>query len=424
MGLKKLGKQPVERKHEITAPIQKIHNPLSCSQIEAQINEGGMDPLSLLKQFKSKQAEKRRVELPTFKGIEKDVEEILLIPKYKAPKKMKLLRFHDNQRPSYFGTFSKKSKIIKGRNPLAKDAVLFNYEVDSDDEWEEEPEGEDLGNSGDEKEKEREKEDEEQEISDDEVWMVPDGYLSENEGAIDPIADTPEMNVPEVEIDEKELQDKKKKLHDEAQKQISKNSKKEILKPTYCGVFFDLTREGTHNNQLTRYKIEVLVDNLPIDVQQLTEMEIEPKKSSAKIVPDSVLPELVKFINGKSDNLNKILQEFKESHSFISKTQLELKIKEIATKEKRLGFEKACWFVNSDLLKTFGIPDAVPTGSPVKSPIRRMAPTMLYTTINTTPSPLKTKTQPKNEVPNELQSQILNQINKNPKMEEPITIKD
>ena len=31
------------------------------------------------------------------------------------------------------------------RRPLALDKVLLDYEVDSDEEWEEEPEGEDLG---------------------------------------------------------------------------------------------------------------------------------------------------------------------------------------------------------------------------------------------------------------------------------------
>lgn len=49
---------------------------------------------------------------------------------------IKLLQFHDNFRPAYFGTYSKTSRQIGPRNPLAKDTAAFNYEVDSDEEWE------------------------------------------------------------------------------------------------------------------------------------------------------------------------------------------------------------------------------------------------------------------------------------------------
>ena len=41
------------------------------------------------------------------------------------------------------GTFSKSSRIISGRRPFAKDYSVFNYDYDSEAEWEEEdPEGE------------------------------------------------------------------------------------------------------------------------------------------------------------------------------------------------------------------------------------------------------------------------------------------
>ncbi len=75
---------------------------------------------------------------------------------------MKLLRFHDNTRPAYFGTFSKTSKVVTGRRPFVQDEKLFDYEVDSDAEWEEEGEGEVLS-SEDEKDKEEEEDDDEEE---------------------------------------------------------------------------------------------------------------------------------------------------------------------------------------------------------------------------------------------------------------------
>lgn len=40
------------------------------------------------------------------------------------------------------GTFSKTSRIVSGRKPFAKDYSIFNYDYDSEAEWEEEdPEG-------------------------------------------------------------------------------------------------------------------------------------------------------------------------------------------------------------------------------------------------------------------------------------------
>ena len=46
-------------------------------------------------------------------------------------------------RPPYYGSWSRGSAAVTGRRPLARDA-LMDYELMSDQEWEEEPEGEDL----------------------------------------------------------------------------------------------------------------------------------------------------------------------------------------------------------------------------------------------------------------------------------------
>lgn len=90
--------------------------------------------------------------------------------------RMKLLQFSENHRPAYWGTWNKKTTIIRPRNPWAQDRVnhrigvphgggllcamfhhdahalfslqnLLDYEVDSDDEWEEEEPGESLSHS-------------------------------------------------------------------------------------------------------------------------------------------------------------------------------------------------------------------------------------------------------------------------------------
>ena len=41
----------------------------------------------------------------------------------------KMLKFKENYRPAYYGTWRKKSSIIKPRAPLNKDTDIFDYEV-------------------------------------------------------------------------------------------------------------------------------------------------------------------------------------------------------------------------------------------------------------------------------------------------------
>jgi hypothetical protein len=53
------------------------------------------------------------------------------------PVRMKLLQFHDNRRPAYYGTWRRHSAFVGPRRPHAQDVQILDYEVDSDDEWEE-----------------------------------------------------------------------------------------------------------------------------------------------------------------------------------------------------------------------------------------------------------------------------------------------
>jgi hypothetical protein len=87
----------------------------------------------------------------------------------------KLLQFAEDVRPPYFGT---KSAPKLFRNYLHRYEEL-DYEYDSEAEWEDEGEGEELGS---EEEPEEEQEDEEDE---EEKWVVPHGYLSDDEGNSD-----------------------------------------------------------------------------------------------------------------------------------------------------------------------------------------------------------------------------------------------
>lgn len=81
------------------------------------------------------------------------------------------LRFYENVKPPYFGPKPQHS-TIDGRRALAKEPSI-DYEVDSDEEWDEGGPGESLSGSDSEQE---EKDD--YEIDD---FLVPHGYLSDDE---------------------------------------------------------------------------------------------------------------------------------------------------------------------------------------------------------------------------------------------------
>ncbi|KAH9053883.1 chromatin assembly factor 1 subunit A-domain-containing protein [Lactarius vividus] len=80
----------------------------------------------------------------------------------------KVFIFHEDERPGYFGTFTKRSRLIKPRRPFARDDIVIDYSYDSGAEWGEEEEGggdDIMGDSDDER-------DDEEESDDLEGWLV------------------------------------------------------------------------------------------------------------------------------------------------------------------------------------------------------------------------------------------------------------
>eukprot|EP00429_Kryptoperidinium_foliaceum_P008159 CAMPEP_0176025998 /NCGR_PEP_ID=MMETSP0120_2-20121206/12728_1 /TAXON_ID=160619 /ORGANISM="Kryptoperidinium foliaceum, Strain CCMP 1326" /LENGTH=1018 /DNA_ID=CAMNT_0017359189 /DNA_START=131 /DNA_END=3187 /DNA_ORIENTATION=- len=63
-----------------------------------------------------------------------------------VPNKYRFLSFHEDERPPYHGTWSKRSKIVTGKTPFAQDPAFLKYDYDSEASWEEGDDeiGEDL----------------------------------------------------------------------------------------------------------------------------------------------------------------------------------------------------------------------------------------------------------------------------------------
>ncbi|KAI0340582.1 hypothetical protein BDW22DRAFT_1359974 [Trametopsis cervina] len=88
----------------------------------------------------------------------------------------KVLIFHEDARPGYFGTWTRSSKEVGPRTPFSRDVVSLDYGVDSGEEWEEEEEGDVLGN-----------EDEDEEgAATEEVDSDLDSWLVDDDEVVDP----------------------------------------------------------------------------------------------------------------------------------------------------------------------------------------------------------------------------------------------
>ncbi|BGP22820.1 chromatin assembly factor 1 subunit A [Rhodotorula toruloides] len=95
--------------------------------------------------------------------------------------KVKLLKFHEDLRPGYVGTWTKTSVMVGARNPLGRETFHLNYDVDSEAEWEEEPDdpdAEDIGSDGGEEDVDGEA----GENSDADSWLAEDDEIEYEDG--------------------------------------------------------------------------------------------------------------------------------------------------------------------------------------------------------------------------------------------------
>ncbi|KGL74371.1 Chromatin assembly factor 1 subunit A, partial [Tinamus guttatus] len=283
------------------------------------------------------------------------------VPERRKFGRMKLLQFCENHRPAYWGTWNKKTPLIRPRNPWSKDGKLLDYEVDSDEEWEEEEPGESLSHSEGDDEEEGEDED------DDDGFFVPHGYLSEDEGV------TEECD-PE---NQKVRQKLKAKEWDEL---MAKGKRFHILQPVKIGCIW----EGAESNSSPNADIKVLqqfaacILDLPV-----VEEEQQIQKCSKKTAKDQqTLGQLLPLLHGNVNGSKVIIQEFQEccrqglfsdeggdagpasphasrpqtpvgeDSGVPSKARLKRLISENAVYDKRPKY-RMCWYVHSEVLKSF-----------------------------------------------------------------------
>ncbi|XP_067665214.1 chromatin assembly factor 1 subunit A-like [Haliotis asinina] len=322
----------------------------------------------------------------------------------------KLLQFHTNYRPPYYGTWRKTSQVLNPRNPFKQDTELFDYEVDSDDEWEEEEPGESVSSSEDEGEEKEDKDEDEEEEED--GWMVPHGYLSEDEGCEQDEEITPDVL--------KARQMAKQEAWEAEQKR-----QKQPVRAVVIGLAWE--GEDIAANlaaKLAQFQA-VCLSVVPIDTRSRPVDNTGGGKDgdrtsfgkgNRKPVPEEAMPDLIRLLHGNLIGIKKLIKEFrlywkkKTSGSLgeadddnmevdesvtdknasvlessctedkkaqvsgvdvssggaegdgskdtpdgwgMSKRQLEMKIMSIAVRERRPNFKKVCWYVKEEVLKQY-----------------------------------------------------------------------
>ncbi|KAJ3052083.1 hypothetical protein HK097_006909 [Rhizophlyctis rosea] len=258
------------------APTNRFHRDVPDSVVDT-LFKNELRTEDLLEEYKREAKQSRRnrqiqrstrsQEGPT----DMEVDEDPVVAKLRK-EKWKLLQFGGEIRPPYWGTFSKRSVHISGRRPLGHDPSL-DYEVDSADEWEEDEPGEEL-KSEDEEEEEDDGDAPEEEEKD---WLVPHGYLSDDEGE--------EKDDEEVRGGGQELDVTKRRLI-------------EPLIPVMIGLVSD-AEVADSSHPLHEYRI-VPLSNAPVDPFEVVAAPSEtatPKRKIASsrkaIFPDELLSLLI-----------------------------------------------------------------------------------------------------------------------------------
>ncbi|MED6114680.1 hypothetical protein PIB30_082807 [Stylosanthes scabra] len=285
-----------------------------------------------------------------------------------------LLQFDKAHRPAFYGIWPTKSNAVGPRHPLRKDPIL-DYEVSSDEEWEEEEPGESLSDCDkdeDESPEECPKSDEESEDG----FFVPDGYLSEDEGAQ---VDSMEIDIETEGVDstpsskddnENEefyaLLRHQKYLNNFTEHALRKNQPLIISNLTHSQcLLLGQSLSGTpKQEQICLQALSICVipgaSYIEISIDKVQDEDHETSLPNDKggatpmsdmaPLPDSDLRIIVTTIQNCSQSINKVLGSLQQKFPSLSKNLLKNKVREVS------DYVDNRWQVKKEVLVKLGLP--------------------------------------------------------------------
>lgn len=300
------------------------------------------------------------------------------VSNHKLSRRKQLLQFDKSHRPAFYGYWPKKSEVVRARCPLVKDPEL-DYEIDSDEEWEEEEPGESLSDCDKEEEDETMEEniskaDDEDESED--GFFVPDGYLSENEGVEVERMDHSELtedakSSPSSQIETEELSilfRQVKHLNTVTEHALRKNKPLVIINLTHeksKSILSENRPATSESEQMCLQALSIRAfpvgPSIEIVTGNDTQEEVQddcPSSSKSSVVPaasgttaivDSDLPEIVSVIQSCPHGINKVVKSLQLKFPNTPKSQLGSKVREIS------DFADNRWQVKKDILDKLGL---------------------------------------------------------------------
>lgn len=301
-----------------------------------------------------------------------------VIDSQKFTRSKQLLQFDKSHRPAFYGYWPKKSEVVKPRCPLVKDPEL-DYEIDSDEEWEEEEPGESLSDCDKEEEEENTEEnlskaDDEDESED--GFFVPDGYLSENEGVEVERMDHSELveeangspSCPQIETEELSLFFKQLKHLNTLTEHALKKNRPFVVSNLMHEKSQSQPLSSTPESEQTclqalsirAFPVGPSIDLVaPNDIQEDEKQKQEDCSSSSKVgvvpiasgatITDSDLPEIVTIIQSCPHGINVVVKSLRDKFPNVAKSQLKSKVREISI------FSDNRWQVKKEILEKFGL---------------------------------------------------------------------
>lgn len=269
----------------------------------------------------------------------------------------KFLKFHENRRPAYYGTWRKKSTTITPRRPFVADKVHFDYEVDSDDDWEEEEQGESItASDGEDKDNESENE-----YEVDNEFFVPHGHLSEDE------VDDEETNKLSPEAHKAKL----KLLKNEFEEEMK--SKTQRMKPRVIGCIW-YKKDGIVDEAIDRFLQPLaIITNKTIVIKRRDDPDFQSgmkRKDVPAIMESKLIPTFLELIHGSTKKKRALVREFlayledKHIESSVTKSLIGKSLKQLAQwvkcPEEGPLFEKYCWYVSDDVRSKHGVKLGLP----------------------------------------------------------------
>ncbi|CAH2065585.1 unnamed protein product [Thlaspi arvense] len=294
----------------------------------------------------------------------------------KSRRAKQLLQFDKSCRPGFYGIWPSQSQVVGPRRPLKKDPEL-DYEVDSDEEWEEEQAGESLSDCENDEEECLEdgcsKADDEDDSED--GFMVPDGYLSEDEGVqvdrmdIDP-SEQDASSTPSKQ--DQESQEFRALLHQQKHLQsltdhaLTKTQPLIISNLTHEKVSLLSSKDLEGTQKMEQICLRALVVRafpwssslieISIDSSQGEDQETRksysqstPPPSRARSIPDSDLLTVVSTIQSCSQGINRVVETLQQKFPDVPKSKIRQKVREIS------DFEESRWQVKKEVLTKLGL---------------------------------------------------------------------